>query len=293
MARLDHFFLVSTTQTMSSLTSSQLKTLAPTTDLLITKIPARVKTYSTQYSIADGHGSEATTIIPRAPKDVVHQVRRGEIIFTKKVSAAQSKNVSRQNRSAREPVDACSSLNGYGDGNLSHGDIRKTVVVLGVSETDASFRDGENFPIIAKGLMSVPTIALEPIRKGTLVLAVNPTAAEWDKLIRDGKAHPDAKAGKRTFVYKSVTKSELLPKPGAMQALRNAGNLSTVEKSIVSTFDKLVGAVAAADKETYAIQLARLMAVYALEEECYVLGEAMTSSDPGPTNSFDLKISVG
>jgi len=278
---------------MSSLSPEQLKTLSPSTDLLITKIPAIVETSSNQYSGKDYIGAKSAVTIPRAPKSVVAQVRRGEIIFTKKMSAVQSSSITRHGRTAREPIGVSSSLNGYGDGTMSVGDIRDKVVILGVAEVDASYRDGENFPVIAKGMMSVPTIAMAPIRKGSLVIAYNPTPAEVDTMIKNGKAHPDMVAGKHTFIYKSIGRSELLPNVGHLSNLTQATAYSSGEKAVVNLRNRLVAATTAADKDKFGVMLGHAIATLAVDEERFVIGEAMTSSREGPLNSFDLKISVG
>lgn len=278
---------------MSSLSPEQLKTLSPSTDLLITKIPAILDTSPTQYSDNQHFGTQNVVKITRAPKNVVSQVRRGEIIFAKKMNTVRSSSITRQGRSAREPIAACSSVNGFGDSTMDVEDIRNKFVILGVAEVDASYNDGMNFPIIAKGLMSVPAIANAPILKGTLVVAYIPTKDEFDTMIKNGKAHPDMIAGKRTFIYKSIWRHDLIPTVGKLQNMTIATAASAGEKSVVDMYEKLKTAQTPDEKAKFGLMLAHKIATLAIDEERFVIGEAMTSSKEGYMNSFDLKISVG
>lgn len=293
MAGLDHFFLVCPVKTMSSLTPAQLKVLAPSTDQLVTKIPAIVATEHHQYTTDDHYGNQGPSTIIRAPQDVVNRVRRGEIIFRKKVNDAESSSVSHTDGGARKSVAACSSVNGFGSDSMTVGDVRKEVVILGVSEIDASTKDIVNFPIIAKGVMTVPALANEPIRAGTIVLAVLLTEDETQKMIRNRKAHPDVVEGKRTFIYKSVGRSELLRSAQQLASLNNVNALSVAEKAVVEMRAKLLAAQTDGEKDRWNIMLARAIAALSVDEEAYVVGEALTSADPGPENAFDLRISVG
>jgi hypothetical protein len=276
---------------MSNLSPEALKTLAPTTDAIVTKLPGILKTAFEQYS---SDGRSTSTKIPVAPKNIVHHIRRGEIVVRPRISQLEESSTNVSTENARVPIDARSAINGYGDPNMSEKDVRNMHDVIGIAEADASLNDGEEFPIVSKGVMSVPTMSYEPIRAHSVVIGVVLTEEEVQRLINSDKVNDDIKKGKRVMFYRSIDRSQLMvsAKDLLTAFTQNQQNRSSLAVRVASLYQRAIAVQEPNEQAVAMVRLCRAIIAISKIEEAYVLGTALSSSEPGPYNSFDLKIAI-